>query len=230
VGALPADGSAFLAAWGPFLSQWGALGSSMGFRIALGLTALVAVHCSAMVYRDTPRALWATRVTSGKFFLSGLLTGTAGLLLLITCFDVFQLYGTNGTTGAMGVIGAPGPFAATLENLVMGLIIALPFAIIAKLGSEAGVHRHLDDQDATPLKKAALLLRGDLRAAHLWRFNTGLVGGFLLPVLWLYNGYAGAGLPDFFFAAAVMILVLAGECLERYLFFTACVPPRMPGA
>lgn len=215
IGAVPAGDSAFLAAWGPLLSRLGAIGSSMGFRIALGLSALVAVHCSAMVYRDTPRALWATRVTSGKFFLSGLLTGTAGLLLLIACFDAFQLYG--------GGSGTPG-------QLVMGLIIALPLAIIAKLGSEAGVHRHLDDQDATPLKKAALLLRGDLRAAHLWRFNAGLLGGFLLPVLWLYHGYAGAGMGDVLLAAAVMILVLAGECLERYLFFTACVPPRMPGA
>ena len=218
IGSIPAGGSAFLAAWGPLLSQWGAFGSSMGFRIALGFTALLAVHCSAMVYRDTPRALWATRVTSGKFFLSGLVTGTAGLLFLIACFDVFQLYGAAGASGG------------ALKQLVMGLIIALPLAIIAKLGSEAGVHRHLDDQEATPLKKAALLLRGELRAAHLWRFNAGLAGGFLLPVLWLYNGYAGAGMADVFFAAAVMILVLAGECLERYLFFTACVPPRMPGA
>lgn len=231
IGAIPAGDSAFLAAWGPFLSHWGALASSMGFRIALGIIALAAVHCSAMVYRDTPRALWATRVTSGKFFLSGLVTGTAGLLFLIALFDVFRLYGASGAMAAAGSDAAAVASAAgALKQLVMGLIIALPFAIIAKLGSEAGVHRHLDDQDATPLKKAALLLRGDLRAAHLWRFNAGLAGGFLLPVLWLYNGYSGAGLADVFFASAVVILVLAGECLERYLFFTACVPPRMPGA
>ena len=35
---------------------------------------------------------------------------------------------------------------------------------------------------------------------------------------------------DLALALAILAAVLAGEWLERYLFFTACVPPRMPGA
>jgi formate dehydrogenase iron-sulfur subunit len=216
LGSLPADGSAFLARWGADLAHWGAVGSAPWIRVTLAVLAVLAVHCSAMVYRDTPRALWATRTTSKKFFLSGFLTGAAGLLLLISGFAAFGAFGS-------------GQAAEPLRRIALWLTVALPFALFAKLASEAGVHRHLDDQEANPLKKAALLLRGELRTAHLWRFNAGLLGGFLLPVLWLYRGYAGSG-ADLIFASAVLMLVLAGECLERYLFFTACVPPRMPGA
>ncbi|MDB5048979.1 MAG: molybdopterin oxidoreductase [Fibrobacteres bacterium] len=200
--------------WGPALARWGAYGSATWMRVTLAFAALVAVHCSAMVYRDTPRAMWASRITSGKFLLSGALTGLAGLLLLIAAFDA---------SGAIPAIGA-------LKHLALGLTLALPFALIAKLGCEAGIHRHLDDQEANPLKKAALLLRGDLRLQNIWRFNAGLAGGFLLPVLWLYRGYTGMGSADVVFAATALALILAGECLERYLFFAACVPPRMPGA
>ncbi|HKP94439.1 MAG TPA: DmsC/YnfH family molybdoenzyme membrane anchor subunit [Fibrobacteria bacterium] len=206
--------SALLAQWGPALARWSAFASAPWLRAALALSALVAVHCSAMVYRDTPRAMWASRITSGKFFLSGVLTGAAGLLLLIACFDAFGLLPPSGASG----------------RLALGLTLLLPFALIAKLGCEAGIHRHLDDQEATPLKKAALLLRGGLRFQNIWRFNAGLAGGFLLPILWLYRGYSGTGAADTAFAAAALALILAGECLERYLFFAACVPPRMPGA
>jgi Fe-S-cluster-containing dehydrogenase component/DMSO reductase anchor subunit len=199
--------------WEP-IAKWGAIGSAPWMRIALAASAIIAIHCSAMVYRDTPRALWASRVTSRKFFLSGALTGTAGLLAVIAGYDVF---------GPAHAAGAAHPW-------MLGLIAALPIGLIAKLASEAGIHKHLDDQEANPLKKAALLLRGELRMAHTWRFNAGLAGGFLLPVLWLYHGYAGAGAADALFAIACTALILAGECLERYLFFTACVPPRMPGA
>lgn len=199
--------------WAPWLAHGGAAASAPWLRVLLAASALLAVHCSAMVYRDTPRALWATRLTSGKFYLSGALTGVAGLLVLMAGFDA---------SGALASLGL-------FHHLALGLTVALPFALIAKLGSEAGIHRHLDDQDANPLKKAALLLRGDLRLQNLWRFNAGLAGGFLLPVLWLYRGYAGTG-ADAAFAAAALALILAGECLERYLFFAACVPPRMPGA
>jgi formate dehydrogenase iron-sulfur subunit len=205
--------SALLAQWGPALGRWGAFGSAPWLRISLAVSAILAVHCSAMVYRDTPRALWAGRITSGKFFLSGTLTGLAGVLLLVAGFAA----------------AADGPFPGVSGRLALGLILALPVAMIAKLGCESRIHRHLDDQEANPLKKAALLLRGALHVQNIWRFNFGLAGGFLLPVLWMYRGYAGTG-ADVAFAAIALALILAGECLERYLFFAACVPPRMPGA
>ena len=98
------------------------------------------------------------------------------------------------------------------------------------MACEARVFRHVDDQDPTPLKKAALLLRGDLAVFGAVRFNAGMLGGMLLPILWLYRGVGGAPGWDLGLALAALVLVLAGELLERFLFFTACVPPRMPGA
>ncbi|MDB5105607.1 MAG: putative anaerobic reductase component [Fibrobacteres bacterium] len=192
-----------------WIADLGRYASAGWVRIALAVSAALAVHCSAMVYRDTPRALWATRLTSGKFFLTAALTGAAGLLALISC---------SGITGE------------SIPHLALGLTMALPLALIAKLACEARIHRHLDDQEANPLKKAALLLRGELRSTHAWRFNAGLAGGFLLPILWLYRGFAGTGPADALLSVSVLALLLAGECLERYLFFSACVPPRMPGA
>ena len=103
-------------------------------------------------------------------------------------------------------------------------------ALIAKLICEARVQRHLDDQDANPLKKTALLLRGELRFVHGWRFNLGILGGLVLPMFWLYRGYTGTGSFDPVMSLCILCALLAGEGLERYLFFTACVPPRMPGA
>jgi hypothetical protein len=106
----------------------------------------------------------------------------------------------------------------------------LPVVLAAKLACEARIQRHYDDQDSNPLKKAALLLRGELQVYHAMRFNAGMLGGMLLPILWLYRGVGTSPGWDLGLALFVVALVLAGECLERFLFFTACVPPRMPGA
>src|SRR5690606_13045483 len=112
---------------------------------------------------------------------------------------------------------------------MIALIAALPILLAAKLRCEATVHRHLDDQEPNPLQKAALLLRGDLKVPHQLRFNAGMVGGMLLPILWLFRGVGASAGWDLGLALAVAGLVVVGEILERYLFFTACVPPRMPG-
>jgi DMSO reductase anchor subunit len=166
-----------------------------------------------MVYRDTPRALWATRLTSAKFLLSGLASGAAVFLALAAWFSHRLPDFTSGH----------------LAGWMTAVISALPIVLAAKLRCEAFVHRHLDDQEPNPLQKAALLLRGDLRAPHQLRFNAGMVGGMLLPILWLFRGVGTSSAWDLGLALAVAGLVIAGELLERYLFFTTCVPPRMPG-
>ena len=49
-----------------------------------------------------------------------------------------------------------------------------------------------------------------------------VTGGFVLPLVSLVNL-----LPVF--AMSSFALCFAGEIIERYLFFRAVVPPRMPG-
>ncbi len=212
MGALPAGFLARLSLPPDLMGHLIDAASSPASRLVLCLAAVLGVHCSAMVYRDTPRALWASRITSAKFLLTAALTGAAAMLTLVTAW-------------VLAHVGSAGAF----KDLALYLTAALPVALIAKLGCEARVHRHLDDQDPTPLKKAALLLRGELRLANVIRFNLGLLGGFLMPILWLNHGFAGTG-ADLAFALACFIPLLLGELAERYLFFTACVPPRMPGA
>jgi DMSO reductase anchor subunit len=188
--------------------------SGTAMRVVLILFSLAAVYSSAMVYRDTPRLYWASKLTSVKFFLTGIITGMAGLLALVVCFN------SSGIDKASTLK----PHFAVIASIAIGL------AFIVKLACEARIQKHVDDQEANPLKKTALLLRGELRFIHGWRFNLGILGGLVLPMFWMYRGYTGTGPFDPAMSLCILMALLAGECLERFLFFTACVPPRMPGA
>jgi hypothetical protein len=71
------------------------------------------------------------------------------------------------------------------------------------------------------MKRTAILMAHDLKTATIGRFVCGAIGGILLPICVM------AGLP--YAGAAVLVFCLLGELLERYLFFTAVIAPRMPG-
>ncbi len=159
------------------------------------LTALAgaaALYASAMVYRDTPRVLWATRLTLVRFTLSATLCGGAAYAL------------AGGRPSAVWIWGT------------------LPAALIAKLWLETRVLRHLKDTDPNPLQKAARLLTGPLRLLWRSRVAAGLLGGVAAPVFLAAHPAPWGGW-------LVMILILAGELMERRLFFSTAVAPRMPG-
>jgi hypothetical protein len=77
-----------------------------------------------------------------------------------------------------------------------------------------------------------MLHTGELSRITLARFALGLLGGVMMP-LFILNQTAEAGDvagAEFVGAASLLFAAcLAGELLERYLFFTACAAPRMPG-
>jgi formate dehydrogenase iron-sulfur subunit len=73
------------------------------------------------------------------------------------------------------------------------------------------------------MKRTALLMSGVLKRATVPRFVCGALGGILLPLLVLFHVLSPI------FAAGILPLSLLGELLERYLFFTAVIPPKMPG-
>jgi formate dehydrogenase iron-sulfur subunit len=78
--------------------------------------------------------------------------------------------------------------------------------------------------DAMDLRRGrtALLLLGDLAAWTRWRFVLGVLGGVVLPVVALSTGMT-------LLVAASLACVVAGELVERSLFFRAVTAPRMPG-
>lgn len=106
------------------------------------------------------------------------------------------------------------------------VIAVLLGATVVKLGFENRIFQQLVDVDAftlTSLNKTARLLTDELGLVARFRVACGLVGGVVLP-LFLFVNPAGFGL-----AVSALALCVVGELLERYLFFTAVAPAKMPG-
>ena len=194
------------------------LESTLGFvASAMGL---IAVFCSVMIYVDTRRPFWSAPRTAVKFFLTTLVLGLPTALLVslvpaawsdeITVSHMMTAYGT-------------------------WMCRALVIAVIVKLLFESMVLVALRHTQHTPLKRTAILLTGDLSMVLLQRFFLGVVGGIVLPLVLLNEPLlaAGSGFHPLFVGIAiawVIGLVMAGELMERYLFFRAVVSPKMPGA
>jgi formate dehydrogenase iron-sulfur subunit len=172
----------------------------LGFGVAF--SGIACVFCSAMIYHDTHREFWRGFRTFGKFF------GTALLL---------------------------GPAAALIAQ-PSGRLLALLLIVVSvvKLAWERGVFRHLDgfadDEDLErvdvwpPMMRTAMLMASRPLARKMRaRFICGALGGVLLPLGFLF-GEGNAVL-----AVVVLALCFIGEILERHLFFTAVVAPKMPG-
>ena len=133
------------------------------------------------------------------------------------------------------LVGALVTAVAGGERVVSGVArILFPALIIVaalKLTFEASLFWHLRSKQHTPMKRSALLMTGDLANAVKWRFALGIVGGILWPALWLWHDRQDASGAILSHALVIgqFAALLAGELLERYLFFTAVVAPRMPG-
>jgi formate dehydrogenase iron-sulfur subunit len=81
----------------------------------------------------------------------------------------------------------------------------------------------LNDHEWTDMKRTALLMAGVLKRVTVPRFVCGAIGGIALPALVMIGVLPPA------FATGILPLSVLGELFERYLFFTAVVPPKMPG-
>ncbi len=127
-----------------------------------------------------------------------------------------------GTTLLLGVATV---LAAT--NFVSWpLTAALVITAVAKLAFENRIFHQLVDTDTftlTSLNKTARLLTDELGLAARLRVACGIAGGVILPLLFTVN-HSIAGL-----AFGALALAVIGELLERYLFFTAVAPAKMPG-
>ena len=178
------------------------------FGIGVALTGLAGVFCSMMIYRDTRRTFWRTTITSLKFTGTMLLLGPATILFTMTLQSVF-----------VPAIAAQPTFRQVIVLLCGFLVVATT----AKLLWELTIFAHLNDREWTDVKRTALLMSRVLIWVTVPRFVCGALGGVVLPALVMF------GVVPPLVATGILPFALLGELLERYLFFTAVIPPKMPG-
>jgi len=106
------------------------------------------------------------------------------------------------------------------------VLSALLFVVVLKLASEVSVLRHVTDVDLTSLKKSALLIAGCFQHAAFARMLCAVIGGIGLPLLLHIGAFTSRQTT---FAWLAFALLLAGEILERMLFFRCVDAPKMPG-
>ncbi len=200
---------------------WGLDLSPRATRVLGALVAgsgLAGVFCSVMIYVVTRREFWGFSQTATKFLLSSAVLGIAATwvsLLLVGAISgstpTRQLSDRAGTVLAWSLIAAAG----------------------GKLFFEVTFLRHRIGRHNTSLKRSAVLMTGTLSNHMLARLTCGLLGGIVMPLL-LLPDVTSTGVDGRIRQAAIVGLLfaacLAGELLERYLFFAAVAAPRMPGA
>lgn len=122
--------------------------------------------------------------------------------------------------GSVAVLGAAAVFALNPQNdAALGLLVT---GLALKLLIEICVVRHVTDCELTSLKKTALLVTGRFQHTALVRVLCAVAA---MGVALLLN----TGALPHSFAAPLFILTLAGEILERLLFFRTVDAPKMPG-
>jgi formate dehydrogenase iron-sulfur subunit len=192
----------------PFVPELSSLPAQNTLAIAVSVSGLAGVFCSVMIYRDTRRTFWRTRITAPKFIGTMLLLGPAAILFITTLSYVLALVVLSHTA---------------FRHVVTSLCEFLAVATAVKLLWELVLFAHLNDREWTDMKRTALLMSGVLKRASIARFVCGAVGGVILPILVVLGT-----IPQVI-AIAILPLVLLGELLERFLFFTAVIPQKMPG-
>jgi DMSO reductase anchor subunit/ferredoxin len=183
-------------------------------RTALGVvvaaSGILGVLCSMMLYQVTSRRWWSAARTTSRFVLTsallGLATTTVGVLSSGLLDDQW-------TAACVAAGSLSGPLVATAA---------------LKLALDAEIFLHLRGRGLGELKRTALLLVGELKKVTAARFGLGFLAVLFVAILWRSSSLAPeVGL---LLALGAWALFVAGEGLERMLFFRALSAPKMPGA
>jgi formate dehydrogenase iron-sulfur subunit len=189
---------------------------STGLAGGAAAAGVVGVACSAALYAVTGRRWWRASWTAARFALTTALCGGA------TVVAVSLVSGLSSTTGAAPLRDRPALVAAT---------VLVPLLAGTRLAVDAAVLRHRADAELTDLRRTALLLTGPLRRHSGWRIGLLVAGGVGAPAaaaLALAGGDPAEGIAALAWALGALALV-AGELIERRLFFLAVAVPRLPG-
>jgi formate dehydrogenase iron-sulfur subunit len=178
--------------------------------VSVAATGVIGVACSVLIYTRTRRASWTVPAVAAKFALTAAVCGAATVLW-------------------MSSVGASIGAGAGLESggTERSLFVVIGVLMVTKLAGEAAGFRCLRGPEPSEGARRARVLIGPLRT-DLWRrFGLGVGAGVVVPVLAavIVNGSTSA-----FVSAALATVVLAGvvagELVERTLFFTAASAPR----
>ncbi len=176
---------------------------------------LLGIYCSVMVYRDTKRPFWDDSTTTFKFYFTSIILGASAMLL---------------TSSFLCVLFPDKLDAYISNNIGHHFAQVIVMASSLKLLLEASVLKHLLPKGDDFLARTAILMTGPLRNFTILRFSCGAFGGLLLPLVMLRIEHTPTLVLTASIATLIFITNLLGELAERYLFFKAVVPLRMPGS
>jgi formate dehydrogenase iron-sulfur subunit len=196
-----------------WLSPWTVASSPTSSALVSGV-GLLGIFCSVMIYQDTRRPFWNGPSTALKFFGTSFLLGTASILFLTTLQSVMA-----------PALSGHDAYHALTDRLAEALAVGT----VLKLAFEGSFFLHLREKDTSPMRGTARLMADELGEITTARFLLGAIGGGVLPVAFLIEkpapGWATLGLTIW-----LLVFVVLAEMLERRLFFSAVVAPRMPGS
>ena len=193
-----------------------------GVAIAASLTGLLGILASVMIYADTHRAFWSIPRSAFRFFGTAVVLGSLGLMLCVLAWAFFA---------PAAVLASPEAYY-DISALLCGFAV---ISILAKLRGGGGALGPLREEQSSTLKRSALLLAGPLNGIRRTRQALGVIGGVMMPlaILGVFStvGFTSATSTGLAMALASVGfgLSLAGEFLERHLFFRAEASRAMPG-
>jgi formate dehydrogenase iron-sulfur subunit len=176
------------------------------------LVGLVGVATSVLVYAVTGRRWWSWPRVAARFGLTTALTGAA------TAAAVAAV-----TAAAVGADA--GPVLVRVAVLTSALVVA---AVL----SELLLLRHRSGPADDELARTARLLHRRLLVLVQLRLLLLVAGGILAPwfaVLVLRDAVRPSSTGAAVVAVVAAVLVVGAELIERWRFFTAVAPVRMPG-
>ncbi len=190
----------------------------LGWTVALA--GIVGVLCSVMVYAYTKRDFWNGPSTGFKFLMTMTVLGLAAAWLSLMLATL-----AGDADAARATVARYGPFLC--KSLIVASTVKLLF--------EASLFRHLVARHSTSLKRSAQLMSGALSHVTLARFAAGILGGIVMPGFLMLSRLPASQAHDQELVFVVLVAMLftaclAGELLERYLFFAAVAAPKMPGS
>ncbi|QDV35733.1 DmsC/YnfH family molybdoenzyme membrane anchor subunit [Tautonia plasticadhaerens] len=176
----------------------------LGIVLAAGAVAsgVAGVACSVMVYHVTRRPAW---------------TGGRGVLRFAGTVAVLGLAARLSCRAWEGTPPAALPWVA-LAALVLG-----------KVAAESELLDHRDRSGVDLLGRSSRVIRGPLAGCWKVRVTLGLIPGVVVPLT--LAGLGPGAVPGVASCLSAIALagLIAGELLERFLFFAAASRPKMPG-